>query len=247
MALGATLDGVVAQRIAGVGLQLAVGAAPHRHCFVHASHGADLAHARRLRDALDGELAQRHEARHAAVEIDKRAGGDEARGDDRLLVGVDVARPRAADADADADADAPADDTLHVVATLPRVHLSDTRNESPNELPPVGASLGELVVLRVDGERRVTRVLVSHKPSLVAAGARWPRRQPRSFFAFVTDRGPTARAGELPTSVADAIVGRVYAAHVTSVTPHAVFVGFGGSVRCVRARARATRASVAAR
>ena len=43
IALGATLDGVVAQRMAGVGLQLTLNAAPRRVCFVHASNVADRA------------------------------------------------------------------------------------------------------------------------------------------------------------------------------------------------------------
>jgi rRNA biogenesis protein RRP5 len=107
----------------------------------------------------------------------------------------------------------PADDSVRVSTTMLRAHLGDTDAAATTSLA-VGDVLRELLVLRVAGGRRRALVTVTHKRSLIDA----------------------ARAGELLTAVADAVVGRVYAGAVTSVTPHAVFVGFAGVLTGYAAR-----------
>jgi rRNA biogenesis protein RRP5 len=148
--------------------------------------------------------------------------------DEKISIGFDIERTTDDDDDDDNNNNdgANADDgksslpTAHVVATLLRTHLRDTDNAA-DVVVHVGDTMHELLVLRIDGTEKRAHVTLTRKPSLIAA----------------------ARANELPSCADATIVGRSYAAYVTSVTAHAVFVAFAGSLSGYACRRRACSSS----
>lgn len=162
--------------------------------------------ARRIVSARSANLVTPNVLAHAGVNVGSFVASAtvESIVDDKLSLGFDIESPANVDNN---DATTTTMTKIHIVATLTRTHLRDTDDGADVPIV-VGDTLHDLLVLRIDGNEKRAHVTLSRKPSLIAA----------------------ARAHELPSVATDAVVGRSYAAYVTSVTAHAVFVALGGSL-----------------